>query len=504
MRQAIAEGFILNVLENYTTYKTYFELLQNERAEGEKEIEELKARRLLLEYVDRHEVAIRRKAHVIVDHFTRKTARKIRGQAKAMVVTHSRAHAVLYKQEIDDIIREQNLNFGVLVAFSGTVIINEQKYTEESMNPPGIGDIAEAFKKPEQRILVVANKFQTGFDQPLLHTMYVDKKLGSVAAVQTLSRLNRTAPGKQDTLVLDFVNTHETIKEAFQDYYQRTELDGETNPNKLYNLKHALEKMEVFTAEQVAEFVDSFFVRKVPSGKLESFFQSIVETGYEQLAIEHKGKKDYEQRKAELQNKFRKGVARYVRQYTFISQIMTFVDAKLESFYHFAKLLLKQLPLKKQTLPREIVDMIDMDKYRVQEEQNGNITLDKKDGVLQPGPGDGHDGDVEKKKKKLAAIVEKLNKDFGIEFEEADRVVHAIKRKLEEDKALKAAFQASNIEGLLRDKLNRSIQSAFLSNADEFLNFMAKTETDSAFGNFFSSEMFKWYSGMVREAGRRA
>lgn len=378
MRQAIAEGFILDVLANYTTYKTYFELLQNERAEGEKEIEELKARRLLLEYVDRHEVAIRRKAHVIVDHFTRKTARKIRGQAKAMVVTHSRAHAVLYKQEIDDIIREQNLNFGVLVAFTGTVMINEQKFTEESMNPPGIGDIAEAFKKPEQRILVVANKFQTGFDQPLLHTMYVDKKLGSVAAVQTLSRLNRTALGKQDTMVLDFVNTHETIKEAFQDYYQRTELDGETNPNKLYNLKHALEKMEVFTAEQVAEFVDSFFVRKVPSGKLESLFQSIVETGYEQLAIEHKGKKDYEQRKSELQNKFRKGVARYVRQYTFISQIMTFVDAKLESFYHFAKLLLKQLPLKKQTLPREIVDMIDMDKYRVRKSKTATSPSTKR------------------------------------------------------------------------------------------------------------------------------
>ena len=144
--------------------------------------------------------------------------------------------------------------------------------------------------------------------------------------------------------------------------------------------------------------------------------------------------------------------------------------------------------------------MIDMDKYRVQEEQNGNISLDKKDGVLQPGGDDGHDGNGKKKKKQLTAIFERLNKDYGIKFEEADRVVHAIKRKLEEDKALKAAFQTSDIERLLRDKLNRSIQDAFLSNADEFLNFMAKTETDTAFGNFFSSEMFKWYSGMVREA----
>jgi len=211
MRQAIEEGFILDVLQNYTTYKTYFELIQNEQADGEKRVEELKARRLLLEYVDQHEFAIRRKAHIIVDHFTRKTAHKINGQAKAMLVTHSRAHAVLYQQMLDEVIREQNLNFGVLVAFTAAVTINEQKHTEESMNPPGIGDIAAAFKQPEQRILVVANKFQTGFDQPLLHTLYVDKKLGGVAAVQTLSRINRTAPGKIDTLVLDFVNTQHRI-----------------------------------------------------------------------------------------------------------------------------------------------------------------------------------------------------------------------------------------------------------------------------------------------------
>lgn len=175
IRQAIAEGFILDVLQSYTTYKTYFELIENEKADSEKLVEELKARRLLLEYVDRHEFAIKRKAHIIVDHFTRKTAHKIAGQAKAMVVTHSRAHAVLYKQALDEILREQNLKFGVLVAFTGTVTINEQKFTEENMNPPDTGDIAETFKQPEQRILVVANKFQTGFDQPLLHTMYVDK-----------------------------------------------------------------------------------------------------------------------------------------------------------------------------------------------------------------------------------------------------------------------------------------------------------------------------------------
>ena len=500
MRQAIAEGFILDVLESYTTYKTYFELIENEKADGEREVEKLKARRLMLQYVDQHEFAIKRKAHIIVDHFTRITARKIAGQAKAMIVTHSRAHAVLYKQALDDVLRDQNLSFGVLVAFSGTVTINEQKYTEENMNPPGTGDIAEAFKNPAQRLLVVANKFQTGFDQPLLHTMYVDKKLGGVAAVQTLSRLNRTfAPLKQDTMVLDFVNEQEAIKASFQDYYQRTELEGATDPNKLYNLKYTLEQMRVFTPEDVTEFVELFVVKKVTSEKLQPFFQRIVETGYNNLASEHKDADDYEKLKAAAKDKFRKETARYVKQYNFISQIMTFTDTALEKFYLFAKLLLRQLPYEKQTLPLEVVEMIDMDKYRVQEEQNGRITLAGDDGILKPSADDGHRSQ-EAEKEKLKVVVQKLNEDYGIPFEEADRVVNAIKQKLADDEALRAAFKTNSIEFMRKQKLQDSIKDAFLSNADEFLSFMSKTETDPSFGKFFFSEMFKWYEQSVNPA----
>lgn len=498
LRQAIAEGFILDVLESYATYKTYFELIENEKADSEKEVEKLKARRLMLHYVDRHEFAILRKAHIIVDHFTRHTAPKIAGQAKAMVVTHSRAHAVLYQQALEAVLREQNLNFGVLVAFSGTVTINEQKYTEDSMNPPGTGDIAEAFKHPAQRILIVANKFQTGFDQPLLHTLYVDKQLGGIAAVQTLSRLNRPCPPlKQDTMVLDFVNDPAVIQASFQDYYQRTELEGATDPNKLYNLKYTLEQMRVFTPEDVAEFVELFIVRKVKADRLQPFFQRIVTHGYARLGFEHEGTPDYAKRKAEAQEKFRKETARYVKQYNFISQIMTFTDPALEKFYLFAKLLLRQLPYEPQTLPREVVEMIDMDHYRVQEEQNGRITLADRDGVLKPSSDDGHRAGQNAEKDKLKAIIQKLNQDYGIPFEEADRVVNAIKQKLTDDQGLRAAFQTHDIEHLRRDKLNRSIKDAFLSNADEFLSFMAKTETDPGFGKFFFSEMFKWYEQAV-------
>lgn len=509
MRQAIAEGFILDVLESYTTYKTYFELIENEKADGEKEVEKLKARRLMLKYVDQHEFAIKRKAHIIVDHFTRNTSHKIAGQAKAMVVTHSRAHAVRYKQELDNVIREQSLGFGVLVAFSGTVTINEQKYTEENMNPPGTGDIAEAFKNPVQRILVVANKYQTGFDQPLLHTMYVDKKLGGVAAVQTLSRLNRTYPPlKQDTMVLDFVNEQDDIQASFQDYYQLTELEGATDPNKLSNLKYSLEKMDVFTPEDVAEFIDLFIAKKVKSEKLQPFFRRIV-TGkgsdghivrnsyYDNLASAHRDSKDYEKLKAEAKDKFRKEMARYVKQYSFVSQIMTFTDASLEKFYLFAKLLLRQLPYEKQTLPLEVIEMIDMDKYRVQEEQNGRITLKDEDGTLIPSTDDGHrGGDVAKAK--IKQIVEKLNEDFGIPFEEADRVINALKATLEKDDALRAAFKTNSIEFLRKQKLQDSIKEAFLSNADEFLNFMSKIETDTGFGKFFNSEMLKWYEDSIK------
>jgi len=500
MRQAIAEGFILDVLQSYTTYKTYFELIQNEKAEGDKLVEELKARRLLLEYVDQHAFAIKRKAHIIIDHFTRKTAHKIGGQAKAMVVTHSRAHAVLYKQAIDEVVREQNLPFGVLVAFSGTVTLNEQKYTEENMNPPGTGDIAEAFKNPTQRLLLVANKYQTGFDQPLLHTMYVDKKLGGVAAVQTLSRLNRTFPPlKLDTLVLDFVNEQETIKASFQDYYQRTELEGATDPNKLYNLKYTLEQMHVFTATDVEQFALLFIVQKATPEQLAPFFQRIVDIGYVNLGLEHAGKADHAKLVAEAKEKFRKETGRYVRQYSFISQVMTFTDPALEKFYLFAKLLLKKLPFERITLPREVMDMVDMDKFRVQEEQNGSIALADEDATLDVTADDGHRGKTEEEKERLKIIVETLNADYNISFDEADRVVNAIKQKLEADDTLRAAFKTNSIEFLRRQKLKDSINDAFLSNADEFLNFMSKTETDPGFGKFFFSEMFKWYEQSVQK-----
>ncbi|MEN6414698.1 MAG: DEAD/DEAH box helicase family protein [Veillonellales bacterium] len=490
MRQAIAEGFILDVLKNYVTYKTYFELIENEKADDQKEFEKLKAKRLLVGYVDSHEHAIRKKAHIMLNHFMEKTIHKINGTAKAMVVTRSRAHAVLYKLAFDQIIKEEGYPIGCLVAFSGTVEIGGTKYTEESMNGPKAKDISETFKGADYRALIVANKFQTGFDQPLLHTMYVDKKLGGVSTVQTLSRLNRTGPpSKQDTMILDFVNTQEEVQRDFQDYYQATDLDKGTNPTKLYNMKYELEKMGVYTPEDVAQFIELFVGKKLKSEKLQPLFQKIVDERYVRLSREDKGT-------------FRKELSSYVRQYAFVSQIVTFIDVELEKLYLFAKLLLKQLPYEAETLPRVVAEMVDMDKYRVQEEENGSILLSPEDATLENTSNDGHKGRKEDEKELLQIIVTELNEKFQIEFDEGDRVVNAMKDKLIINDSLKASFAADNIEDLKRMKLEECIQEALLENAEEHLGFMAKLETDKAFGKFFFSEMFKWYKSMSAEAGK--
>ena len=357
----VKQGDVLMILKSVA--------IENENAEDDKAFEKLKAKRLLLNEVNKHPFAIASKSHMMLNHFMDKTIHKIGGRAKAMLVTSSRAHAVLYKQAFDKIIKEQGFDIQTLVAFSGTVEIEPDKYTEDGMNGPKVKDIAEEFKKPGYKILIVANKFQTGFDQPLLHTMYVDKALGGVATVQTLSRLNRTTKGKQDTFIIDFVNKQEDIKKDFQNYYQSTILDQGTDKQKLYNLKYEIEKADVFTKDEVTHFIEMFVRKKVKSEVLSPFFKKIVDERYLPLSDEDK-------------DKFRKMVNKYVRQYSFISQIITFIDTDLEKFYLFTKLLFKYLPYEKETLPLEVTQMVDMDKYKIQEEENGSIILNPEDATL--------------------------------------------------------------------------------------------------------------------------
>lgn len=489
MRQAIEEGFILDVLQNYVTKSSYFELIENENAEDGQEFEKLKAKRLLLAEVNKHPFAISAKSHIMLNHFIDKTIHKIGGRAKAMLVTSSRAHAVLYKKEFDKIINEQGYDIQTLVAFSGTVEIETNKFTEDGMNGPKVKDIAEEFKKPGYKILIVANKFQTGFDQPLLHTMYVDKLLGGVATVQTLSRLNRTAKNKQDTFIIDFANKQEDIQADFQNYYQSTTLDKETDKQKLYNLKYEIEKAEVFTEEEVTYFIEMFVRNKVKSETLSPFFRKIVDERYIPLVPEDK-------------DRFRKNVNKYVRQYSFISQIITFIDTSLEKFYLFTKLLYKYLPYEKETLPLEVTQMVDMDKYRIQEEQNGAIILQPEDAELENVQADGHKGKRSDPKEILEIIVKEINEKFAIDLGEADKVIKGLREKLMQDVNLKKSFEADNIDQLKKLKLKESINNAFLSNVDDYLAFMNKIDRDQGLGNFFMSQMFQWYNSELKQQSR--
>ena len=482
MRQAIDEGFILNVLDNYITKNTYFELIENENAEDDKAFEKLKAKRLLLNEVNKHPYAIASKSYVMLNHFMDSTIHKINGKAKAMLVTSSRAHAVLYKLGFDKIIKEQGYNIQTLVAFSGTVEIDLEKYTEDSMNPPKVKDIAEEFKKPQYKILIVANKFQTGFDQPLLHTMYVDKALGGVATVQTLSRLNRITNGKKDTLVIDFANKEEDIKKDFQDYYQTTTLEDAIDTQKIYNLKYEIEKADVFSKEDVTQFIEKSIRKKVKSEILSADFRKIIDENYVPLDPEEK-------------KQFRDNLNKYIRQYAFISQIITFIDTDLEKFYLFIKLLYKYLPYEKATLPLEIIQMVNMDKYRVEEidekKDKFSIKLNTEDATITNKEGDGHTPPTPELTAVLETIIKEINEKYSVDLGDDDKVVKEVYKTLKEDEGLLSTLRAdNNTEDVKRMKLSESIEDALLKNAEPPIVFLNKLTNDKGFANHVVSKFF--------------
>jgi type I restriction enzyme R subunit len=471
MRQAIEEGFILDVLQNYTTYSTYFELMENEKAPPGYKVETEKGRRLLMRHIGKHPHTIESKTKIMLEHFFSKTVQKIDGQAKAMIVTSSRAHAVLYKQTVDRLLREDYASqTRSLVAFSGKVTIKDDAtYTEDEMNPADARDIREAFKKQKYRILIVANKFQTGFDQPLLHTMYVDKKLGGVSTVQTLSRLNRKGPpSKQDTMVLDFVNKQEQVEADFIPYYGETTLDRGTDPQKLYNLKFEVEALGLFTAEELKTFGELFVVQKAPGQKISPLFTKIVQGRFSTL-------------KEEEQQSVRDALRRYVSQYSFISQIISWVDPELEKFYLFTKLLLKYLPPKRDSLPVEILEMVDMDKFRLQEQQNGSIILSPGNTELQNRSSDGHVSHTASDHEPLEVIVKELNERYHFDFEDRDKVMRIVIPKLAKDQGLVAAFQTENLETLRKQKFSESLENAFIASASDFYTVLNRMSVEPDF-----------------------
>ena len=336
MRQAIEEGFILDVLANYTTYKAYWRLLK--RIEDDPRYDKRKAEYLLKSFVELHPHAVREKIALCVEHFAAQAAADMDGRAKAMLVTRSRLHAVRSKLMLDRYLAEKGHPWKALVAFSGTVKDGGEAYTESGMNSAGqervIGErqTAAEFEKREYRFLVVANKFQTGFDQPLLHTMYVDKKLGGVNAVQTLSRLNRTHPGKQGVMVLDFANEAEEIRKAFEPYYETTLLSEETDPNLLYEVQGRLLGFGVFMEDDVEAFARVYFNPRAGQDRLYAALEA-ARRRFDDLASDEGGD-------------FRSQLSDYVRLYAFLSQVLTFADPDLEKLYVFARHL-RRLPARR-------------------------------------------------------------------------------------------------------------------------------------------------------------
>ena len=414
MKQAIEEGFILDVLTNYTTYQTYFTVLK--KIEDNPEYDTVKAKKKIRFYVESNKHAIRKKTELMVNHFVEAVIKtnKIKGLAKAIVVTSSRRNAVNYKLAFDEYLKECNLPYKTLVAFSGSI----DELTEDKMNNID-KPLPKEFNKSEYKFLIVANKYQTGFDQPLLHTMYVDKKLGGVNAVQTLSRLNRSyTPYKEDTFVLDFVNPTEDIKKAFSLYYEDTILSENTDPNKIFDLQDAIDNFQVYSKSQVKDFSDKI-INNASVEQLHAILD-IVAVSYRELNEDD-------------QVDFRIKVKSYNRLYPFLAQIVPFTNPYLERLYLFLKHLYNKLGSNNQEdLAKGIIDNIDMDSYKIQLETVGKINI-ASEGQLKPIPTEMRGNSKETEMDKLSNIIKSFNDRYGNTlFGDEDKVKRTFKQLTED------------------------------------------------------------------------
>ena len=483
MKQAIEEGFIMDVLQNYTTYQSYYALLK--KIEDDPEYDKLNAQKKLRHYVESHEHAIKKKAILIISHFVENVVQKKRmgGLAKAMLVTSSRANAVKYKKAFDDYLQKINSPYKAIVAFSGEI----DGQTEVSLNGFPSNSIPAEFEKNEYRFLLVANKFQTGFDQPLLHTMYVDKKLGGVNAVQTLSRLNRSHPLKKETFVLDFANSVEEIENAFKPYFESTILGEATDPNKLFDLQDALDNFQVYTKEQVVAFSD-MILSNVPVDQLHAMLDHSSATFRNDLVEEQ-------------QVDFRAKVKTYVRLYIFLSQIVSFENAYLESLYIFLNHLQNKLggdtPI---DFAQGILDNIDMDSYRLQLEATTNMVMEQGED-LKPMPTDMRGGKSDTDKDLLSNILQTFNDRYGTQFESADKVrqmVESIANDVAKNEELLNSMKYSDEQNarITNDKI---AQQELLKHITTNFDFYKLINDNKEAKEDFNSMLF----GMVKEIFNR-
>jgi len=469
MRQAIEEGFILDVLQNYTTYRQYYQIAK--KIDGDPEYDRSKGARAVSRFESLHPHNIAQKTAIIIEHFRDITSKKIGGKAKAMVVTASRLHAVRYLFAFRKYIQEHDYrDLDVLVAFSGSVMDGGDEWTEEKINKNSNAEtiresqLKQYFNSDDFNILIVAEKYQTGFDEPLLHTMFVDKILGGVKAVQTLSRLNRVMRGKEDTFVLDFVNRPEEIQKSFQPYYEGTALEKETDPNLVYTLKRRLDDFGVYHDREVEMFANKFYQKNLPSlGTLSPMLNP--------------AKYRYDALDADKKEEFKTCLYSFVRTYSFIIQVCRMFDKEIQKLFIFAKYLLKLLP-RDNSEDINLNDKLLLEYYRLQKTSDGKITLETGRDELLPPIGEEPGGGRDREKSRLSEILEKFNKKYATNFTGQDKVLAQLKADLMKDKKIvqsaiagdRTAFQT------LYDKLFETAIIGRYEQNDKFFQELFKSE----------------------------
>ncbi len=482
MKQAIEEGFILDVLKYYTPVESYYKLVK--KVAGDPEFDTKRAKKKLRRYVESHEHAIRLKAEIMADHFHEQVLalNKIGGEARAMVVTSGIERAIQYFHAIRDYLAERKSRYQAIVAFSGEHEYGGVRVTEASLNGFPSGQIADRIQQDPYRFLICADKFQTGYDEPLLHTMYVDKVLSGVKAVQTLSRLNRAHPKKHDVFVLDFLNDADTIQASFADYYRTTILAEETDPNKLHDLKAALDGYQIYAAKQVDDFA-ALYLAGADRDRLDPILDACVA--------------DYRERLDEdAQVEFKGKAKTFLRAYGFLSSILPYTHAEWEKLSIFLTFLVPKLPAPvEEDLSKGILEAIDMDSYRVEKQAAMRIQLPDADAEIEPVPTTGGGHKPEPELDRLSNILKTFNDQFGnIPWSDADRVhqliTEDIPSRVAADKAYQNARQNSDKQNarIEHDKALGRVMMAVLKDDTELFKQFTDNEgfrrwlTDTVFG----------------------
>ena len=482
MKQAIDEKFIMDVLTNYTPVSRYFNVVKS--IDDDPQFDSKRAQGKLRRYVENHEYAINQKAGIIVDHFNDSVFKpnKIGGEARAMVVVDGVDRAIRYHNAIREIISQRELHFRALVAFSGSRKVEglyDQEVSEAQLNGFPESNTAKRFQEDPYRILICADKFQTGYDEPLLHTMYVDKHLSGIRAVQTLSRLNRSHPKKSDTFVLDFLNSTDVIKESFSDYYRTTILSDETDPDKLHDLKGGLDQAQVYSQDEIDDLVDRYL-----NGEERSAFEPVLGQCVER----------YTDLTEDEQVMFKGSAKSFTRLYGFLSQILPYANAGWEKLSIFLNFLITKLPApEEEDLSKGILEAVDMDTYRTEKQATVQIALQDEDAEIDPIQAERGGGVQEPLLELLSLILDEFNKTWGNSFSNPDHVSEIIKDmpdRVNEDEAYQNAKMNSDKQNARIEHdaaLKRQITAMLRDNTELYRKY---TE-DQAFQDDLNGMIFK-------------